>query len=143
MRAKIAKPVSHFVKVDAVIPGCPVEPSDIEQVLAKLLLKIVQTKPANFPVCLECKKNQNECFLQKGKLCFGPITVGGCNSTCINAGFPCLGCRGILPGANISAFLKTLKTQKIPLKEFQQKRKIFLAKELSDSQIKKLVKAKE
>jgi len=47
--------------------------------------------------------NENECVLQKGRLCLGPVTYGGCNSVCRNNDIPCYGCRGPLDDANLDA----------------------------------------
>lgn len=48
------------------------------------------------PVCYECPLRNGKCLLNNGKLCFGPITLGGCEAPCPQAGFMCDGCRGPL-----------------------------------------------
>jgi len=79
--------------------------------------KPVQSKPIDsytpelyrFPVCVECKWNENDCLLNKGIPCLGPITSAGCGSVCINHNLPCVGCWGPLEGANLSSEFQLLR----------------------------------
>lgn len=91
--------VSDVVKVDLVIPGCPISHSEATNALIDTYWG-KKFRPKDLAVCFECRKNQNECLLKNGKPCLGPITRGGCNSICINGGESCLGCRGALDQAN-------------------------------------------
>ncbi len=100
------KPISDFVKVDFIIPGCPPEGKDIIAVL-NTIRQGIPPKLLENPVCYECQMNGNECVLQKakgpeqssrgGEPCLGPVIRGGCNAVCLNSKFYCKGCRGILP----------------------------------------------
>ena len=41
----------------------------------------------------------NICFLSRGVLCLGQVTLGGCGAPCTKGGLPCWGCRGPSPKA--------------------------------------------
>ena len=101
-------PIDEHVKVDFVIPGCPPDKIEILTFI-KDILKGKTPRPYNNPVCVECRRNNNDCLLIKGKPCMGPITAGGCHSVCINGGFECWGCRGPTGDANYTAWINDLK----------------------------------
>jgi coenzyme F420-reducing hydrogenase gamma subunit len=44
--------------------------------------------------CNDCILNNENCLLEHGKLCFGPITSSGCTLKCTSNGDPCVGCFG-------------------------------------------------
>jgi len=54
----------------------------------------------NYPVCVECKKNENICAFERGQYCVGTVTRAGCNSCCVNEGTICWGCRGLVDNPN-------------------------------------------
>lgn len=88
-------PVHEVVPVDYSINGCPVY---IPEILA-VLKCVVMGKPyivPTYPVCSECKTNENVCRYEKDEECMGPITRAGCNSWCVNNGNRCYGCRGLV-----------------------------------------------
>jgi coenzyme F420-reducing hydrogenase gamma subunit len=99
------KPIKDLVKVDFTIPTCPLNG---EEFLRLVLQILAGKKPliAPNPVCLECQINENECLLQNGELCCGPITLGGCNAVCLNSKQPCWGCRGLLEEPDVDKFVK-------------------------------------
>ncbi len=90
-----AMPVHEVVKVDYTIHGCPVYIPEVISVL-KCLLMGKPYVPPNYPVCVECKMNENVCRYEKDQECMGPVTRAGCNSWCINNGNRCYGCRGLV-----------------------------------------------
>lgn len=104
---KTASPLEDFVDVDLVIPGCPVEKSDLLNGVASLLHGDVPLI-TNSPVCVECKMKENACLLLKGKLCLGPVSRGGCDARCPTHGIECRGCRGPVEDANIGSELSIL-----------------------------------
>ena len=124
LQVKHAWPLSHYVKVDTVIPGCPADPNEVERCLAELILGRVP-KPQTFSVCAQCRAAQVPCLLLEGKPCLGPITVGGCGAVCTKHGFACTGCFGLLEGQNIEALRKLIGEE-----EFEEQVGIFLVNQL-------------
>ncbi|MFA7253698.1 MAG: hypothetical protein WC107_04020 [Patescibacteria group bacterium] len=103
------KTVPEVIKVDFIIPGCPIRHEE----LYKCLLDIYWGKEFTLPdlaVCFECRQNENECRLKNRKACLGPITRMGCNSVCVNNGEACLGCRGPIPQPNVKKLKQILDT---------------------------------
>lgn len=93
--------VHEAVKVDYFINGCPVYIPEVITVIKCLLMGKPYVVP-NYPVCVECKMNENVCRYEKDQECLGPLTRAGCNSWCINYGNRCYGCRGLVdnPASN-------------------------------------------
>lgn len=111
MRADIAKRVekiSNIIKPDYVLAGCPINAKEFIKLLYSLLNN---QKPEilNRPVCWECQINGYECLLQKGEICLGPITKGGCEAVCLKSKQACWGCRGLIDNKNKENFIKELK----------------------------------
>ena len=50
--------------------------------------------------CEECVLKESGCLLDKGILCYGPVTSIGCSLKCTYKGDPCVGCMG--PAKNTS-----------------------------------------
>jgi len=105
-----AKPLEAIVPVNLRIFGCPVKKEEVEKIVTNLVLgkSIVQPK---YPVCMECKANENTCLFDVGEPCLGPITRGGCDSWCPNSKFGCWGCRGPAEDANVEQ-LKTIMKER-------------------------------
>jgi coenzyme F420-reducing hydrogenase gamma subunit len=93
------KAVHHVVKVDYFVNGCPVYIPEFIAVLKAVLQGIPYYVP-DYPVCVECKLNENICMYDRKVTCLGPVTRAGCNSWCINNGNICYGCRGIVSNPN-------------------------------------------
>ena len=106
-KALPSKPIDAYVKVDYYLPGCPI---GREQFLFTLTRMLNGNPPElyRFPVCMECKWNENDCLLNKNILCLGPLTAAGCGSVCINHNLPCVGCWGPYEEANRTAEFKLL-----------------------------------
>lgn len=102
------KPIDKFVKVDYVIPGCPI---DGEEFL-KIANALIEGKAADIPqcpVCTECSyKGTPRCFLARKRICLGLISQAGCGAICPRNEIPCYGCRGIIKKANVKGFLAVL-----------------------------------
>ncbi|MFA5072332.1 MAG: cytochrome B [Nitrospirota bacterium] len=90
-----AKPVDEVVRIDYYIHGCPIYGPEFLTAV-KAILAGKPYKPPAYPVCVECKANENECVYLKNEFCLGPITRAGCNSWMINHGSVCVGCRGLI-----------------------------------------------
>ena len=120
-KKRTAEPISNYIEIDGIIPGCP-PPSKL---LGNCLIKLIENREINVDIpkknlCATCplrgdaeenfltkitKINPNpdeiilaeentDCFLKRGILCLGPITRDGCEQICINQGLPCEGCMG-------------------------------------------------
>ena len=86
-------PLNEIIKVDAYISGCPPKPEAIISAVQFLLGQKPQPM-ADAAFCSECVLKDNGCVLDKGVLCFGPITSAGCILKCTSTGNPCVGCLG-------------------------------------------------
>ncbi len=100
-----AAAVREMVDVDVEIPGCPIEKDQFLNTFADLL-NGNSPAAADYPVCTECRMRENNClYLDKGQICCGPVTVGGCHARCPAMGVPCIGCRGPAADANFPSAL--------------------------------------
>ncbi len=89
-----ATPISHHIKVDLELWGCPVNTKQVMQAVASLLHG-AQPAFTQEKVCAECKRRGNVCILiSEGKPCLGPYTHAGCNAICPAFGRGCYGCYG-------------------------------------------------
>ena len=95
----LARPIDAVIPVDAYVHGCPMTKEEFLHVVKSLLLGKKPEIP-NYPVCVECKKNENVCAFERGEFCVGPVTRAGCNSCCVNEGTKCWGCRGMVDNPN-------------------------------------------
>jgi coenzyme F420-reducing hydrogenase gamma subunit len=103
-----ALPVSAYVPVDHSIHGCPVDGDELLRTIEEIA---VGKKPGYRPysVCFDCKRAGNPCRILNEKICFGPITQGGCKAVCVSGGSPCYGCLGPRDGAAIPALVRALR----------------------------------
>ena len=87
-------PISHHIKVDYELWGCPIN----KQQLIEVLVSFVCGKaPAisSSSVCMECKRKGNICVQVAHKTpCLGPVTRAGCGSLCPSYSRGCYGCYG-------------------------------------------------
>lgn len=95
-----AQPLDAVVPVDLRIFGCPVKKEEVEKIVVNIALGKTVVHP-RYPVCMECKANENPCLFDLGEPCLGPVTRGGCDSWCPNSRFGCWGCRGPAEDANL------------------------------------------
>ena len=137
---KTAFPISNYIEIDGIIPGCP-PPSKL---LGNCIIKLVENKEITLSeknMCATCpirehfginrqviisKINPNpeeirydeevpKCFLENGILCLGPITREGCEHICITLGLPCEGCMGSVAKdftSNLINYLSLIKLSK-------------------------------
>ena len=98
--------VYPHVEVDYFLRGCPPEKEEILRVLLEIVVGKKAPRNIDDPVCIECRAKENVCLLQKGELCMGPITFGGCDALCPSNGRACYGCRGPFEDANVHALLE-------------------------------------
>lgn len=96
----VSNPISHYVKVDFEISGCPVNSGQVVGALRDLLSG-VKPRPEQRSVCMECKRQGLVCSLvSKGEPCMGPVTVAGCGALCPSMGRGCYSCYGPLKQIN-------------------------------------------
>jgi len=114
------KAVNEIVPVDYYIRGCPPSREEIKKVITALALGKKPDIP-NYPVCVECKKNENICLFELGKFCLGPITRAGCNAICPTNGEPCDGCRGILKKPQVQCVMDVLKRYDLTYEEMKRR----------------------
>jgi sulfhydrogenase subunit delta len=118
------KALNQVVPVDYYIHGCPINRDEFKSIVTSLILGKKPDIP-NYPVCIECKKNENICLFEKGEFCLGPITRAGCNSICPSNGSPCEGCRGILKKPQIESVMEILKRYDLNYEQMKSKSKMY------------------
>lgn len=96
------KSLDEVVKVDYNLPGCPIDASELAYVV-RCLLQGKKPMIPDYPVCVECKIQENICRFEYGEICLGPITRAGCNARCPSNAAWCFGCRGFVNEANLQA----------------------------------------
>lgn len=102
-------PIAAYIKVDYVIPGCPINNQEFAQTLLDIKDSRLQPIPDR-PVCYDCPLAQAGCLLQKKIICLGPVTQTGCNAICTRHGQQCLGCRGPVQAPNLESLRKTVRS---------------------------------
>ena len=124
-----AQPVSAIVKVDFEVRGCPMSTPEYLHVFKSLVLG---RKPEykDYAVCVECKLSENECVLDKGMFCLGPVTRAGCNAICPSNGQYCIGCRGLITKPNLSGAVEMLKEYGFSTTEALKRMKMFDVNEI-------------
>ena len=103
-----ARPLEDVVKVDIRIFGCPVKKEEVEKIVINIALGKAVVHP-KYPVCMECKANENICLFDLGEPCLGPVTRAGCDSWCPNNRAGCWGCRGPADDANVIQLAEIMK----------------------------------
>ena len=120
-----ADPLDRYVKVDYHLYGCPISKEEFLSLVKDLLLNRTYS-PAPYNVCAECILKGNECLLDKGVACLGPIIRGGCGALCPTVGRECIGCRGLSEEPNIESYIEILKDRglEVPTYLFVLKRRL-------------------
>ena len=124
--------LSDIVDVDYVVPGCPPTSDQAARFLQAVLEGQLPEPGTVFGprknLCDECPRErqdkvlktlhrphehrprEQDCLLDQGLFCMGPVTRAGCEARCVSANMSCRGCYG--PTDNIddmgSAFISTL-----------------------------------
>ncbi len=86
--------ISHHVKVDWELWGCPVNGDQVLEAI-RFLLSNATPRIKRDAECMECKRKGNVCVLvTQNKTCMGPVTQTGCGSLCPSVGRGCYACYG-------------------------------------------------
>ncbi len=112
-----ADPLDKYVKVDYYVYGCPVSGEEVLELFKDLLLGR-EHKPKSYNVCAECILRENACLLDRGVVCLGPITRGGCRAVCPTFGRGCIGCRGLAEDANVESLISVMREKGIEVPEY-------------------------
>ncbi len=127
-----AIPISDVVHVDYEIHGCPMSIPEFLRVLKSLLMNKKPEKP-EAAVCVECKLRENECLYDRGMVCLGPITLGGCEAICPSFGQFCTGCRGLIPNPNKNAMLDILHQHGLSFEDAKKRLLLFNSHSVRDA----------
>jgi coenzyme F420-reducing hydrogenase gamma subunit len=96
-------PISHHIRVDYELQGCPIN----KRQLVELINALLNGRKPNIPahsVCLECKLRGIVCVMvAHGTPCLGPVTHAGCGAICPSYLRGCYGCYGPQETANTSS----------------------------------------
>jgi sulfhydrogenase subunit delta len=120
-----ARAIDQVIKVDAVIPGCPIDREEFVRTVT-VLLQGRQPKLPDYPMCIECKLHENICVFERGQVCLGPITRAGCNAVCPAYGYGCEGCRGLISSPNLESFTEVLAEHGLSQAEIDERFTLFL-----------------
>jgi len=116
--------LKEVIAVDLEIPGCPVSKAELERIVQHVIWGIPYHFP-NYPVCLECKQRFSVCMFEKGQLCLGPITRGGCDAICPAGGLGCWGCRGPATDPNYEEFFSIARERGFSESEINERINFF------------------
>jgi len=121
------RPLSDFVTVNLALPGCPMEKSEFLRAAVSVLNGDVPELPA-YPVCLECKMNENDCLLiSRGLACAGPVTTAGCGARCPGCNVACIGCRGPVEESNMASIEKIFSQKEVAESDIRRRLRTFAA----------------
>lgn len=120
-----AHPISAFIKVDAFIPGCPIDTDEFVRVVKNIVLGKNPDIP-DYPVCVECKQRENICVYELGLTCLGPVIRAGCGARCPSNGGYCYGCRGAIPEPNIYGQKDVMRQYHLTHDQMMDQFKLFL-----------------
>jgi sulfhydrogenase subunit delta len=101
-------PIAAHVPVDFELRGCPIDRSQLVEVLSAFLIGRRPNVPT-YSVCLECKRRLAVCVMVACDApCLGPVTQAGCGALCPASGRGCYGCFGPADTTNTIALANRL-----------------------------------
>ncbi len=121
--------ISAVVKVDATIPGCPIDRGEFIKAVTHLLQGRMPHIPDQ-PLCMECKLKENVCVYTRSMVCLGPITLAGCDAICPTYGDGCEGCRGMISNPNIEAMKQVMREHGMADEAIDSKLAMFLTNQM-------------
>jgi sulfhydrogenase subunit delta len=106
-----SRPISDYVKVDFELRGCPINKSQLLELITSILIGRKPKLPSH-SVCLECKRRGVICLpVARGEPCLGPVTQAGCGAICPAYQRGCYGCFGPVESGNPRAVGEMLLDQ--------------------------------
>jgi coenzyme F420-reducing hydrogenase gamma subunit len=97
---KLSTPIAEHVQVDFELRGCPINKSQLIELIAATLAGRKPNISAH-SVCIECKRRGTVCVVvAKGIACLGPVTQAGCGALCPSYDRGCYGCYGPMETPN-------------------------------------------
>ena len=128
-----ARPIDAVIPVDFAIPGCPI---DRDEFIACVKALLSGKKPPipDYPVCVECKLQENVCLYTLGKVCLGPVTRAGCKAICPTYGQSCEACRGYISNPNDNAMRQVLDEHGLSLAEISSIYTMFTAYQVREQE---------
>jgi len=127
------RPISAVIPVDAAIPGCPIDRTELIGTI-KAVLQGRTPKLPDYPLCVECKLKENVCLYLRGKTCLGPIVRAGCDAICPTYGDSCEGCRGLVANPNIDSLKAVLHEHGLSVDATMAKMTQFLTYQMMESE---------
>jgi sulfhydrogenase subunit delta len=96
-------PISHHVRVDFELRGCPIDKRQLLEVISAFLVGRKPNVPSH-SVCIQCKQRGNVCVMvAHGTPCLGPVTHAGCGALCPTYNRGCYGCFGPMETPNTAS----------------------------------------
>lgn len=87
-------PISEHVKVDFELRGCPINKTQLLEVINATLNERKPNVPT-YSVCMECKLRGTTCVMVAHSTpCLGPVTQAGCGAICPSYNRGCYACFG-------------------------------------------------
>lgn len=127
--------IDELIQVDHYLPGCPPDKEQILTFIKNVAVGKQMKKHLNDnPVCVECKEQGNRCLLEEGKMCFGPITRGGCKAVCTTNKLECWGCRGPTDDANIDRMIQLLEEKGFTQEDIRKRLTSFAGVRFTENQ---------
>jgi sulfhydrogenase subunit delta len=114
-------PISAHVPVDYELNGCPINKTQLLEVIAAHLSGR-RPRIRSHSVCVECKRRGTVCVtVAHGTPCLGPVTHAGCGAICPAYDRGCYGCYGPMESPNtaaLSARMAELGSDEVDLVRF-------------------------
>jgi sulfhydrogenase subunit delta len=120
-------PISDHVKVDFELRGCPINKTQLLEVVSAYL---AGRRPAvhQHSVCMECKSRGTVCVMvARGTPCLGPVTHVGCGAICPAYNRGCYACFGPKETPNVPSLAARLEADGLPRRDIDRMLRTFNA----------------
>lgn len=106
--------ISDHVRVDFELRGCPIDRTQLVDVIQSLLADRRPLTPVH-SVCLDCKRQGAICVMvAQGITCLGPVTQAGCGAICPAFNRGCYGCFGPAAQPNLISLTDQFAVNRVP-----------------------------